>query len=167
MTAEGMRGPAVTVRGRVEWMDTDAAGVHHNTAITRFAESAEAELMRRLGIDGYFESAPRVRFEVSYEAPLRFGQEVSTVLRVERVGTSSLTLGFEVWGEERGDRPRRRAATGKYVTVHVPGGVAGRDGQPHEGEQTRSAPWPAAWLSALSGAGSVRPHRAGSAPWSR
>lgn len=51
------------------------------------------------GIEGYFEVAPRVRFEVSYESPLVFGQPVSTNLNVERVGTSSLTFGFEVWGE--------------------------------------------------------------------
>ncbi len=33
-------------RGRLEWMDTDAGGHHHNTSITRFVEAAEATLMR-------------------------------------------------------------------------------------------------------------------------
>jgi acyl-CoA thioester hydrolase len=146
------RGAEVTVSGRVEWIDTDAAGIHHNSAIIRFAESAEAELVRGLGLDGYFEVAPRVRYEVTYEAPLFFGQPVSTVLNVERVGTTSLTFAFEVWGEEFNGLERTRAATGRYVTVHVPGGVArGAQGEDGDG-RARSAPWPAAWAEAL-GAG--------------
>lgn len=131
-------------------MDTDAAGIHHNTTITRYAEAAEAELMRRIGIDGYFEAAPRVRFEVSYESPLFFGQSVSTNLRIERIGNSSLTFGFEVWGERFNHRARRRAAVGRYVTVHVPGGVAGAHRSPtQEAETVSSRPWPAAWVAAL------------------
>jgi acyl-CoA thioester hydrolase len=141
-------GPAVSVRTRVEWMDTDAAGIHHNTLVTRLAESAEAELMRRAGIEGYFAVAPRVRLEVSYEAPLVFQQPVTTQLAVERVGTSSLTFSFEVWGEAFGDRGRRRAATGRYVTVHVPGGVGSR-GDRAPSDEAKSRPWPADWLTAL------------------
>lgn len=58
---------------------------------------------------------------------------------VERVGTSSLTLGFEVWGEPTGLRPRALAASGRYVTVHLPAG--------HES----SVPWPQEWSAALRG----------------
>jgi acyl-CoA thioester hydrolase len=150
VSVDGARGAEVTVAGRVEWMDTDAAGIHHNSAITRFAEAAEAELARGLGLDGYFAVAPRVRYEVTYEAPLFFGQPVSTVLYVERVGMSSLTFVFEVWGEEFNGRARTRAAKGRYVTVHVPGGVGaesgGKDGEGHG----RSVPWPTAWADALA-----------------
>lgn len=69
--------PTVSVRGRVEWMDTDAAGIHHHTAIARFAETAESQLMDQLGLDEYFSQAPRVRYEVSFESPLFFQQEVT------------------------------------------------------------------------------------------
>jgi acyl-CoA thioester hydrolase len=86
--------------GRVEWMDTDAAGHHHNTAVNRFVESAEAALMRERGLPGYFGSAPRVHFEADYEARLWFGQGVSTTVVLERVGRSSMTFAFEVWGQE-------------------------------------------------------------------
>lgn len=137
----------MTVRSRVEWADTDAAGIHHYTAILKFAEAAEAALMRRLGLDGYFGSAPRVRVEVSFCSPLVFGQEVTTTLAVEKVGSSSLTLGFEVWGEEHNGQPRRRAAAGRYVTVHVPGGI-----RPDAAVGVRrSAPWPPDWAAALAG----------------
>lgn len=124
-------------RSRVEWMDTDAAGHHHNTAVVRFVEAAEATLIRERGITGYFGAAPRVRFEVDFSSPLWFGQEVTTNLVLEHIGTSSMTFRFGVWGEETDQHPRRLAASGRYVTVHVPRGE--RD----------SAPWPAAWRAAL------------------
>jgi len=130
---------AATHRGRVEWVDTDSAGIHHNTAITRYVESAEAALARDLGLDGYFPAAPRVRYEVDFEAPLRFGDTVTATVRVERVGTSSLTLGFEVWGGPP-DTPPVRVAAGRYVTVHLDLAA----GTP--------APWPDSWRAALGGA---------------
>lgn len=135
------REPQGTFRGRVEWMDTDAAGHHHNTAVVRFVESAEAALMRERGIPGYFGTAPRVRYEVDFGARLYFGQEVTAVVTLERLGTASATFSFELWGEEWEQRPRLRAATGRFVTVHVP---AGSDS---------SAPWPPQWRAALGVAG--------------
>jgi acyl-CoA thioester hydrolase len=162
MSRHGPASRDVTVRGRMEWIDTDAAGIHHHTTITRFAESAEAELMRQLDLPDYFGSAPRVRFEVSYEAPLRFGQQVTTVLRVERVGNSSLALSFEVWGEEFAGRQRERAAAGRYVTVHVTGGIAGP-----EGKKPRSTPWPEGWFPSAWRQGGARPHPPGPAQWPR
>jgi acyl-CoA thioester hydrolase len=121
-------------------MDTDAAGHHHNTAINRWVESAEAVLMREHGLVGYFGTAPRVRHEVDYEARLWFGQEVTATVVLERVGTTSMTFGFEVWGEAFEGRDRCRAAVGRFTTVHVPAGATG------------ARPWPAKWLESL-GAG--------------
>ncbi|MFI5706384.1 acyl-CoA thioesterase [Kribbella sp. NPDC051620] len=118
-------------------MDTDAAGHHHNTAIVRFVEASEAALMRGRGVSGYFGVVPRVRFEVDFEARLYFGQPVTTQLVLERIGRTSMTFHFEVWGEEFDGCPRQRAASGRYVTAHVP-----RAGG-------RAEPWPTAWLTAL------------------
>jgi acyl-CoA thioester hydrolase len=50
-----------------------------------------------------------------------------------------MTFAFEVWREASAGRPRRRAARGSYVTVHVPDKEAGG-----------SAPWPTAWRTALA-----------------
>ncbi|NYD41123.1 hotdog domain-containing protein [Nocardioides panaciterrulae] len=139
-------GPVGVFRTRVEWVDTDAAGIYHNSAVLRFVEAAEATLMRERGLDDYFPGAPRVRYEVDYRAPLFFGQQVTATVELSRLGGSSMTFDFEVWGEEFGGRPRVRAAAGRYVTVHVEGAHAGGD--------TRSRPWPQAWRQALSAAGS-------------
>jgi acyl-CoA thioester hydrolase len=127
-----------TFRGRVEWIDTDAAGIYHNTSVVRYVEAAEAELMRRLGLDGYFPSSPRVRYEVSFEAPLRFGDPVVAVVRVAEVGRTSMTFEFEVW-RDGADAPQLRAARGSYITVHL------------SGEDARPTPWPPDWVDALRG----------------
>lgn len=128
-------------RTRLEWIDTDAAGIYHNSAVVRFVEAAEAAMMRERGVHGYYGAAPRVRYEVDFAAPLVFDQEVTTVLTLARIGTTSMTFEFEVWGEEWQGRPRTRAASGRFVTVHVPGG--------HRADAS-SAPWPGEWVKALT-----------------
>lgn len=128
----------IVVPSRIEWADTDAGGHHHNAVIFRLVEAAEAELVRRLGLIGYFPAVPRVRQEADFRAPLWFGQEVSTRLWVEKVGTSSLTYAFEVWGEAFEARERVCAAAGRVVVVHAPVRAQG------------SSPWPAPWRSALA-----------------
>lgn len=130
-------------RTRVQWDDTDGAGIHHNSAVGRWAEAAEAELAREAGLPGYFLAAPRVRYEADFEAPLHFGQDVTAEVWVERAGTSSLTLAFEVWGGAYDGRPRARAASGRYVVVHI-GGTRGS-------ARPQASPWPDGWVEALTG----------------
>lgn len=48
---------SASIERTVEWVDTDAAGHQHNSAIMRWAESAEAELFRQLELPEYFPSA--------------------------------------------------------------------------------------------------------------
>ncbi|WP_217561922.1 thioesterase family protein [Streptomyces sp. GbtcB6] len=137
-----MSGPSLPFgvhRTRVEWIDTDAAGIYHNTSVVRFAEAAEAALMRERGLLDYFAVAPRVRYEVQFEAPLRFGEEIEARVELVRLGRSSMTFGFEVWRAARAGCPRQRAARGSYVTAHVPDKQTGN-----------SAPWPSGWRQALA-----------------
>jgi acyl-CoA thioester hydrolase len=119
-----------TMSRRVEWVDTDAAGHQHNSAVLRYVEACEAQLFRDLGLTDYFGQAPRVRQEVTFRAKLYFGQEVTTELRLERLGEKSMTFSFRTWGEPFEGRPRRLSADGRFVTVCVP-----RDSE-------ESAPWP-------------------------
>ncbi len=148
MTGPGIQGPLhdpspVGVhRTRIEWIDTDAAGIYHNSAIVRFVEAAEASLMAERGLPGYFPVAPRVHYEVDFESPLFFGQDVSAVVELVRIGTASMTFAFEVWGERFEGRQRRRAAHGRYVTAHI-------DRDHRSG--AASMPWPREWIAALSG----------------
>lgn len=161
--AAGRSGGAVgTYRTTLEWIDTDAAGIYHNSTVLRFVEAAEAALMAERGLlQEYFPVAPRVRFQVEFRAPLFFGQQVTTTVRIARLGRSSMTYRFEVWGEELDARPRRLAAEGEYVVVCIAGrhGGSGADSDPDEGA-ARSVPWPDAWVEALS----TEPDQAESTP---
>lgn len=120
-----------TLERIIEWVDTDAAGHQHNSAVLRFVEACEAKLFRDLGLPEYFPSAPRVRHELNYRAKLYFGQRVTTTVTVENIGRTSMTFGFDVWGEEFRGQPRILAAHGSFVTAHVAQG------------DTAVSPWPA------------------------
>jgi acyl-CoA thioester hydrolase len=72
---------------------------------------------------------PRRAVEAEYLAVLRFEDEFEVDLRVERVGTSSITYGWEM---RRGDEVCIR---GRHTAVHVDG-----DGRPAPlSPQVRSA----------------------------
>ncbi|MCG5221127.1 acyl-CoA thioesterase [Streptosporangium sp. KLBMP 9127] len=94
-TAPGTR-HAVTITRRVEWADTDAAGHHHHSVILRWAEAAEAELLRRLGQEHLFGHAPRVRYEVDYRERLWFGQTAEIELAIAHLGEKSMRYEFTV-----------------------------------------------------------------------
>ena len=134
------RGPGASIERVVEWADTDASGHHHNSAIVRWVEAAEAELVRQLGLEDYFPVAPRVQQVLNFRGKLWFGQRVVATIWVDRVGTSSLTFGFEVVAQPYGQSAGGLAADGTVTTVHVPHGADG------------SAPWPEAMRTAFAGA---------------
>ena len=73
-------------RLRVAWVDTDAGGRIHFTAVFRYAELAETALRRRLGLLGDWGDYPRRHVEADYLAVLRFDDEVEVVLRPKRLG---------------------------------------------------------------------------------
>jgi acyl-CoA thioester hydrolase len=88
---------SVTIRRRVQWIDTDAAGIWHHSLATRWAEEAEAELHRELGIiDETFGATPRVRTEFDFSDSLRFDDEVDITLTVADLGDTSVTYDIEV-----------------------------------------------------------------------
>ncbi|WP_370416648.1 acyl-CoA thioesterase [Streptomyces fradiae] len=125
----------MVVERRVEWPDTDAAGHYHFSSVQRWAEAAEAVLLRRLGLDRLFGSIPRVHFEADYRDRLWFGDPVRIEFRVAKVGGSSLHYAFDVQG------PRGPAATGRMSVVHSAARAEG------------AAPWPDEVRSVLSEAG--------------
>ena len=117
-------GAAITLERRLEWCDTDAAARWHHSTIWRYAEAAEAELHRRLGIlDRTFGFTPRRRIEAEFHAPLRFDDVVTITLRVTAVGHTSATHEITVSVADR------RAASATMVIVFTDA-----DGRPR--------PWP-------------------------
>jgi 4-hydroxybenzoyl-CoA thioesterase/acyl-CoA thioester hydrolase len=94
-----MTAPFTTTR-RVEFRDTDAAGIMHFSVFFTAMESAEHEFLRSLGFGILFEDAgvqlsfPRVSARCDYQSPIRFGDEYQIEVRIARIGTKSVTYEF-------------------------------------------------------------------------
>ena len=107
-------GASVTLARRVQWIDTDAAGIWHYSTVIRWAEEAETELHRDLGImDQTFGVTPRVRVEFDFHAAVRFDDPVAVSIEVARVGTSSIEYRVAV------HKDGEPVATGRVVTVLI------------------------------------------------
>jgi acyl-CoA thioester hydrolase len=91
----------VRITRRIEWMDTDAAGIYHWTSVFRLAEAAEATLHRSLGIgDRTFGATPRLAISAQFIRSLRFDDEVEVELAVEEVGRTSLHYRLTIEGPD-------------------------------------------------------------------
>lgn len=130
---------SATIDRFVEWVDTDAAGHQHNSAIMRWVEAAEAELFRRLDLPDYFPCAPRVQQVINYRSKLWFGQAISATLEVQSVGRTSMTFSFEVYGHPHERHQGGVAAYGTFTTAYVPEGAE------------HAAPWPDHMRAAIDG----------------
>ena len=101
-------------RLRVAWVDTDAGGRIHFTAVFRWAELAEMGLYRKLGLlEQGRADYPRRRVEAEYLRVLVFDDEVELKIRVESLGRTSIHFDWE--GVHDGDV----AITGAHTIVHV------------------------------------------------
>ena len=139
--SDGLPDPArVTLRRRIEWMDTDAAGIYHWTTVFRLAEAAEAALHTALGIaDFTFGATPRVAVAATFSRPLHFNEPVEVELAVRALGRSSIEYALRV-GAEGGV-----AAEGTVKSCLI------------DRSSRRAIPWPDDVRTRLAGAGLQRP----------
>ena len=101
-------------QARVAWVDTDAGGRIHFTAVFRWAEATETALMRRLGFVHEAGGAyPRRKVEAEYLQVLRFEDEIEIRLRVDKVGRTSITY---AWTIVKDGEPYIK---GRHTVVHV------------------------------------------------
>lgn len=85
-----------TVRIPVRWRDLDLLGHLNQAVYHEYLEEGRAALMASLGEGNRFPFV-LARVELDYRAEVRRGhREVDVVARVERVGTSSLTVSHDV-----------------------------------------------------------------------
>jgi YbgC/YbaW family acyl-CoA thioester hydrolase len=92
---------------RVEFSDTDMAGIVHFSRFFCYMESAEHELLRSLGLSVFLDwegqriSFPRVGASCDFLKPVRFEDVLTIDATVENVGRTSVTYGFKFFkGEE-------------------------------------------------------------------
>ena len=83
----------------VRFVDTDASGRIHYTAMLRHFEAAEHEFLEHLGCSyqagrGFDVDFPRVHVEVDFMIPLSYNDRIEVQVSVERIGKTSFTLAF-------------------------------------------------------------------------
>jgi acyl-CoA thioesterase FadM len=131
----------IRIRHRVEWVDTDAAGIYHWSTAGRFLESAEAALHNALGTtEELFGFMPRLNVAFDFHKSIRFNDEVWVDLAVEAVGRTSVTYVMSVT-----DLDGVLVVSGRMVTCLVDEAFSG------------SRPWPPHVRERLLGAGELAP----------
>ena len=137
-----------TITRRVEFSDTDMAGIMHYSNYFRFMEAAEHAFFRSLGYSvaprpgapqvGW----PRVHASCDYHQPLRFEDEVEVTLRVVEKRSKALTYEFR-FRKRNGQEPIE-VASGRVTVVcvaHQPGGrMKATDIPPEIASQIEVAP---------------------------
>jgi acyl-CoA thioester hydrolase len=106
---------------RVRWVDTDAGGRIHFTAAFRWAEAAELELYRKLGLLERVPHLPRRHVEADFHRVLVFDDEIEIAISLARVGTTSLTYEWQITHDGE------VAIDGRHTVVNVD---ASGDAQP-------------------------------------
>ncbi len=108
---------------RVEFADTDMAGIMHFANYFRLMEAAEHAFFRSLGLSLHGEAQGetydwvRVHAECKYVRPLRYPDLVEIRLRVIDKDASSLSYGFEF--RRTGEPELEPCARGSMRVAHV------------------------------------------------
>jgi YbgC/YbaW family acyl-CoA thioester hydrolase len=111
------------VTRRVEFSDTDLAGIMHFAHFFRFMETAEHRFFRSLGFSIVTASTdppvgwPRVHAACDYRQPLHFEDEVEVHLLVREMHRKALAYAFRFFRVEPG--PRMEVAQGSLTVVCV------------------------------------------------
>lgn len=91
----------VTTR-RVEFCETDAAGIVHFASYLCYMEQAEHEFLRSIGLsvcepqeEGWHLSWPRVHVECDFQGSAKFEEVLTIKVQVARLGEKSISYEFE------------------------------------------------------------------------
>jgi len=127
-----------SITRRVEFSETDLAGIMHFTNFYRWMEICEHEFLRSLGLSVDMEDDngrfgwPRVKTSCRFKRPLRFEEEVEVKLIVSEIRDRSIAYTFQFWKNEGGERVkaavgetiaacvRFEQSTGSMTPIHIP-----------------------------------------------
>jgi acyl-CoA thioester hydrolase len=107
---------------RVEFSDTDAAGIMHFSAFFRFMEQAEHDLLRSQALSVVMQdevtregggklSWPRVHAHCDFRSPAHYEDEVAIEVWIARLGEKSVSYQFRFLLDDR------ELATGEITSV--------------------------------------------------
>src|SRR5436853_913386 len=100
--------PPFSITRRVEFGDTDMAGIMHFSNFFRFMEVAESDFLRSLGLsvswlaDGVKWGFPRVSAACDYAKPAKFQDVLTVAVSIEKLGKKSVSYRFE-FSNQRGE----------------------------------------------------------------
>jgi 4-hydroxybenzoyl-CoA thioesterase/acyl-CoA thioester hydrolase len=116
-----------TTTRRVEFVETDAAGIVHFSAFFLYMEQAEHQLLRHLGLGVFLRDSegeiswPRVSANCDYLGPAQFEDEIRIEVTVERVGEKSVTYAHRLTcGDRELARGRMTAVCCRVRHGHPP-----------------------------------------------
>lgn len=109
---------------RVRFAEVDAQAVVFNSRYLEYFDIGLVEYWRAAGIysgEGLAggPEAHVAKAVVDYRAPILLDEIIAICVRCSRIGTSSMTLAFELHGRANGDGAADLRATGEEVHVHV------------------------------------------------
>ncbi len=124
-----------TITRRVEFSETDTAGIVHYSNFFRYMEACEHDFFRSLGISIVDKASdigwPRVCANCEYRKPLFFEDEFTVALRVTGKTSKSLTYEFVFTKDDteiaRGGHTVccvRRDSTGAFKAADIPADVS-------------------------------------------
>ena len=97
-------------RDRVQFSDTDMAGIVHFANFARYTERAEHAFFREVGLSIWEDPQlipdeervgwPRVHFSCDFHAPLFFQEEFEVELLVEEVRSKAIRYLFRCWKQD-------------------------------------------------------------------
>ena len=114
-----MSTPAFEIQRRVEFYETDMAGIVHFSNFFRYMETCEHTFLRTLDhelhgqLEGLETGWPRVHATCDYRAPARFGDLLTIRLFIAEVRNRSVRYRFEV------SRDETLIAEGSIAAAHV------------------------------------------------
>ena len=107
---------------RIEFSETDMAGLVHFSNFFKYMETAERDFFEAAGVDlirtepGELVGWPRARAECKFSAPLRFGDTIDIHLAVKSVKDRAIDYQFRIFRCNI-DGSRTQAGKGHMTTV--------------------------------------------------
>lgn len=111
-----------TATRRIEFSETDMAGLVHFSNFFKYMEIAERDFFEAAGIDlirsqpGETIGWPRARAECKFFAPLRFGEIIDIHIAVKAIKDRSIDFQFRIY-RKNSDGSQTHAAKGHMSTV--------------------------------------------------
>ena len=115
---------SIEVLDRVRWGDCDVTGIIYYGAYVRLFQVAEEELFRACGLPYHSLRVamgvwiPRKAVEMEFHSPAQLDEEVAIRAHFSRIGTTAITVHFEVY--RASDRAHRASGSLTVVSVDKP-----------------------------------------------